>query len=223
MIKHAGFPNHHVDESFADRRRARDDTMKDGAFGGSRQARLSVLVTALLLACLTPPAWGDDQSGLRRTGTNSPGCSNISMIQAINNIESASGARVLNVEVDPLLKPPSLFRGPLVYGLLTVKDQAFKIYFVDISTGKVLQKSPDWYNYWRLKPLAKSELLPQAKINLVQAIALAESQTGGKTIQVTTNLDGAKLFYQITTLVGFKPKRVNIDAATGRLTEIPTD
>ena len=220
---HAGFPNHHGHGSFSDRERLWCGNLKDRVFRGSHKVRLSTLVTAVLLACMTLPAWGDDQKGHRQAGINSPGRSNISMIQAINNIESASGGRVLNVEVDPLLKPPSLFRGPMVYGLLTVKDHSFKIYFVDITTGKVLQKSPDWYNYWRHKALAQSVLRSQAKINLVQAIALAESQTSGKTMQVTTNLDGEKLFYQITTFVGDKPKRVNIDAATGRLTEIPTD
>lgn len=194
------------------------------AFTGSHGKKgLSVLVTALLLTSMTLPAWGDDHGEHRQTRTHAHERSDISMIQAISNIESASGGRVLNVEIDPLFKPPSLFRGPLVYGLLTVKDDAFKIYFVDIATGKVLQKRPDWFKYWRHRALVKSEHLTQAKINLIQAIHLAESHTSGKAMQVTTQVDGEKLFYQITMLVGDKPKRVNIDAATGRLTEVPTD
>jgi len=198
--------------------------MKDmQAFRRPYGKRLSFMITVLLLACMTLPAWGDDQGEHRQTRTSTLQPSNISMIQAISNIESASGARVLNAEFDPFIKPPSLFRGPMVYGLLTCKDDTFKIYFVDISTGKVLQKLPDWFNALRLKSLAKSEHLTQAKINLIQGIQLAESHTGGKAIQVRTILDGENLFYQITMFVGDKPRRMNIDAATGRLTEIPSD
>jgi len=181
------------------------------------------MITALLLACMTLPSWATDQGELRQTRTSTLQPSSISMIQAISNIESASGTRVLNAEFDPFIKPPSLFRGPMVCGLLTNKDDTFMIYFVDIATGKVLRKRPDWFNAWRLRSVAKSAHLTQAKISLVQGIQLAESHTGGKAVQARTVLDGKNLFYQITMLVGDRPMRVNIDTATGRLTDIPID
>jgi uncharacterized membrane protein YkoI len=172
---------------------------------------------------MTLPVWGDDPRSHAQAGTHPPGCSNISMVQAVNNIESASGARVLDVEIDPSVKPPALFGDLVVYEILTVKDNSFKSYFVDASTGKVLQKRQDWFNYWRLRTLIKPVFPPQANINLAQAIELAENRTGGKPMEVRTKVDGDDIFYYITTRINNKTRRVNIDALTGRVTEIPSD
>jgi len=175
--------------------------------------RLALALPALVLACAVPPVWGDDRG-------RHPA---ISMIQAISNIESASGARVLDVDFDPRIKPVSLAISPPVYSLLTVKEQTFKVYYVDVATGKVLRQNPDRLQHRWKKSLVKPEQLTQAKISMVQAITLAESRTGGRTVQVRTKTDGENLVYQLTMVADSKLRRMNIDAVTARLTEIPAD
>lgn len=187
--------------------------MKSREIRASHRVRLALVIPAFLLACASPHAWCDDH-GERP---------DISMVQAISNIESASGARVLDVEFDPRIKPISLVKGPPVYGLLTVKEQSFKVYFVDIATGKVLRQSPDWLQHRRKKALVKPGRLTQARISMVQAITLAESRTGGRAVQVRTKADGENLVYQVSTVADSKLRRMNIDAVTARLTEIPAD
>jgi len=222
--RYAICPKGHVPANLVARERGNGGIMEGTqTLKGSRGKRMAAIVATLALTCMAPPAWSGDQGERRQAGTCCPHASRISMLQAIANIESASGARVLNAEIDPPIKPPSLLGGPPVYGLLTVKDHDFTIYFVDVATGKVLQKRPDWFNALRLKSLAKPEHLIRARISLVQAIALTESRVGGKAVQVRTRSDDGALFYQITTLAGDRSKRVNIDAASGRLIEIPAD
>ncbi len=193
--------------------------LKRAAMEASHGVRLAVIVPALLLASMALPSWGGDQGNLRLTGTQPLEPPDVSMAQAIRNIESATGGRVLNVDTDPLIKPIPLLKVPLVYGLLTVQDQVCTVYFVDVATGMVLQKSPDWFNHWRKNTLVRSGRLARATITLGQAVVLAEGKTGGKAVQARTREDGDTLTYQVTTVAGGRTRRVHIDAATGRLTE----
>jgi uncharacterized membrane protein YkoI len=182
-----------------------------------------VLCTACMTICSALPAWSTEHSQRRQAQMYALANAEINLVQAISNIESASGARVVKVEVDPHIKPLSLFKGPMVYELLTVKGNTFKAYFLDIASGKVLDQREDWFGHWRFRSLSGSDILAQAKFPLTQAIVLAEKQTDGKTVQAATAYDEGILFYQITTMVNNQLRRVNIDAFSGKLTEFKTD
>lgn len=145
--------------------------------------------------------------------------SRISLLQAINNIESASGGRVVMVEVEPKLKPLHLRKGPMVYELMTVKDHIMTAYFVDVISGKVLAQLDDWFGLLHFLHISKKDAFAAAKISLAQAIAIAEKATGGKTVLVKAKLRHHVLYYQVIMLVNNTSELVYVNATNGNITD----
>ena len=151
--------------------------------------------------------------------------SRISLLQAINNIESASGGRVVMAEVEPKRKPLNLRKGPLVFELMTVKDHVMRAYFVDVISGKVLAQLDDWFGLLHFLHISKKDAFADAKISLARAIAVAEKETGGKTVLAKAKLKDHVLYYQVIVTKRGKnaSELVYVNATNGNITDRETD
>ncbi len=151
--------------------------------------------------------------------------SRISLFQAISNIESASGGRVVMAEVEPRRKPLHLRKGPLVFELMTVKDHIMKAYFVDVTSGKVLAQLDDWFGLLHFLHISKKEAFADAKISLARAIAVAEKETGGRTVLAKAKLKDHVLYYQVivTKRGNNASEMVYINATNGNITDRETE
>lgn len=147
--------------------------------------------------------------------------SKISLLQAISNIESASGGRVVMAEVEPRRKPLNLRKGPMVYELVIVKNHIMKAYFVDVISGKVLAQLDDWFGLLHFLHISKKDAFADAKISLAQAIAVAEKETSGKTVLAKAKLKHHVLYYQvIVTKRGNNASEVvYVNATNGNITD----
>lgn len=188
--------------------------------------RISLFVTIILIMAV--PSWARDDISHIQAQKIALEKTDVSLTQIISSIESSSGLRVIKVETEPF----SLTQGPMCYDLLTAKGTSsciasiFKCskateYYVDVRSGKVLlQKKPFW-GYFYFSADNKAKALSQVKLSMVQAIGLAEKETGGKTIQVRIHRDSGIVFYQITMIVNDALKRVLVDAYNGKVTDAP--
>ena len=147
--------------------------------------------------------------------------SRISLLQAISNIESASGGRVVMAEVEPRRKPLNLRKGTLVFELMTVKDHVMRAYFVDVTSGKVLAQLDDWFGLLHFLHISKKDAFADAKISLARAIAVAEKETGGKTVLAKAKLKDHALYYRVIVTKRGKnaSEMVYVNATNGKITD----
>lgn len=177
---------------------------------------LGLLFIGVAIAC-APLAWAKDPTPpVRPQATEMTG---ISLVQAIANIESASGGRVILAEVNPPLQPPTLPK-VLMYELMTLQGRTVKLFFVDAESGKVLAQYGKWMRILNLNGFSKDPAFAQAALSLQQAIPRAERETGGRTVLAATKMDKGNAYYQIT-VVNNVFKRVLVDAHNGTVTEVP--
>ena len=167
---------------------------------------------------MSMPALASDDN-LERTQRLALDKARISLLQAIGNIEAASGGKVVMAVVEPELKPPALRKGPAVYEIMTVKDGSMRAYFVDVVSGKVISQVDDWFGLLHFLTISKSEAFAVAKLSLAQAIALAERNYGGQTFEARTKEEDDVLYYRINLRIKNKDKRVYVNATTGRVAQ----
>ena len=165
------------------------------------------------------PAWVTAYDEPRQAQLGALEKSQISLLQAISNIESASGGRVVMAEVEPKRKPLNLRKGPMVYELMIVKDHIMKAYFVDVISGKVLSQLDDWFGLLHFLHISKKDAFADAKISLAQAIAVAEKETGGKTVLAKAKLKHHVLYYQVIMRVNNTSELVYVNATNGNITD----
>jgi uncharacterized membrane protein YkoI len=65
--------------------------------------------------------------------------------------------------------------------------------------------------------------LPETKISLTEAIAIAEKNQNGRAYEASLDDDGPALKYEIGVLVGEKTFEVDVDATTGELGKVRED
>ena len=176
-------------------------------------------VVAVVMVGLALPALVTAYDEPRQAQRGALEKSRISLLQAISNIESASGGRVVMAEVEPKRKPLNLRKGPLVFELMTVKDHIMTAYFVDVISGKVLAQLDDWFGLLHFLHISKKDAFAAAKISLAQAIAIAEKATGGKTVLVKAKLRHHVLYYQVIMLVNNTSELVYVNATNGNITD----
>jgi uncharacterized membrane protein YkoI len=183
------------------------------------------MLIVVVMVVLVLPALAAAYDAPRQSQIGALEKSQISLLQAISNIESASGGRVVMVEVEPKLKPPDLRKGPMVYELLTVKDHKMKAYFVDVISGKVLGQLDDWFGLLHFLTISKSEAFADAKISLVQAIALAEKESSGKTMLAKAKVKHHVLYYQVIVFMrgNNTSELVYVNATNGHVTDKATE
>lgn len=178
-------------------------------------------VVAVVMVGLVLPALVTAYDEPRQAQRGALEKSRISLLQAISNIESASGGRVVMAEVEPKRKPLNLRKGPLVFELMTVKDHVMRAYFVDVTSGKVLAQLDDWFGLLHFLHISKKDAFADAKISLAQAIAVAEKETGGKTVLAKAKLEDHVLYYQV--IVTKRGKNASellyVNATNGKITD----
>ncbi len=178
-------------------------------------------VVAVVMVGLALPALVTAYDEPRQAQRGALEKSRISLLQAISNIESASGGRVVMAEVEPKRKPLNLRKGPLVFELMTVKDHVMRAYFVDVTSGKVLAQLDDWFGLLHFLHISKKDAFADAKISLAQAIAVAEKETGGKTVLAKAKLEDHVLYYQV--IVTKRGKNASellyVNATNGKITD----
>ena len=178
-------------------------------------------VVAVVMVGLALPALVTAYDEPRQAQLGALEKSRISLLQAISNIESASGGRVVMAEVEPKRKPLNLRKGPLVFELMTVKDHVMRAYFVDVTSGKVLAQLDDWFGLLHFLHISKKDAFADAKISLAQAIAVAEKETGGKTVLAKAKLEDHVLYYQV--IVTKRGKNASellyVNATNGKITD----
>lgn len=173
----------------------------------------------VVMVVLGLPAWVTAYDEPRQAQLGALEKSQISLLQAISNIESASGGRVVMAEVEPRRKPLNLRKGPMVYELMIVKDHIMKAYFVDVISGKVLAQLDDWFGLLHFLHISKKDAFADAKISLAQAIAVAEKETGGKTVLAKAKLKHHVLYYQVIMRGNNASELVYVNATNGNITD----
>jgi len=182
----------------------------------------------MLIMVTAVPSWGTERIDRIQAQKIALEKTDISLSKIISSIESNSGVKVIKVETEPF----SLTQGPLCYDLLTAKGTSsciasiFKCskateYYVDVTSGKVLLEKKPFWGYFYFSADNKAKALSQVKLSMVQAIGIAEKETGGKTVQVRIHRDSGIVFYQISMIVNDALKRVLVDGYNGKVTEMP--
>jgi len=177
--------------------------------------RISLLIAIIMVIAV--PSWGRDDISHIQARKIALEKTDVSLSQIIGSVESLSGAKVIKVETEPF----SLTQGPMCYDLLTAKGKTVREYYVDVRSGKVLLEKRPFWSFFYFSAVNKAKALSQVKLSMVQAIGLAEKETGGKTVHIMVHRDSGIAFYQITLIVNDALKRVLVDSYNGKVTEVP--
>jgi hypothetical protein len=191
---------------------------------------IMLFVTVLMLVTITGTSWArvhDERLQAQKIALEK---TDVSLSQVIDSIESSHHVKVIRAEVEPY----SLSEGPMCYELYASDgssswiDSVFtytkaKKFYVDVRTGNLLGQGKPFWRYFYFSAADKANAVNRVKLSMSQAIPIAESATGGKTVLVRVHRDSGIVFYQITMIVNDSLKRVLVDSYNGKVTEVPAD
>jgi uncharacterized membrane protein YkoI len=179
-----------------------------------------VLAIAMLFAPILT-VWGKEHEDNYLTQAMAFGRAQVSLQDVISSVEKTSGGRVVEVEIEDQCKLLSSKSGVPMYEVESVKDSALTKYYVDGTTGKIIDQKRSWWSALDLDAPWKSAKFAKVKLSIVQAVATAEQATGGKAMSAKLKGRHGDVFYMIRTVVDGNVKVVLVDPENGKAYQTP--
>ena len=168
---------------------------------------LALNVAATALASSGPDKMAKELSAIQNAQT--------SISQAIASAESHTGGRAVKAEMERK-------KGAYYYEIKTVsKDKVLKLH-IDPTTGKVVKTREKGFlaRFFDSEDRDAFDKLSASPVTLTTAIASAEKETGGKTVEAEFENEDGKSLFEVKVAKDDGVRKVNIDASNGKVLKV---